>query len=382
MPFGITPPPTPLCISDWVIRTYLAHTPPLHSACAAALSCFAYRLLFNNPGFDEFDFKVGGLLLFLNTFGTEILAALTLPLLAAAATATTSSAAATKAATVTTQGISGRSQHSNNNQEREYFPREQETSGFSGGCKTPLSESESVTSLLGSGLLTPSDYSRYGNDPAKEGAKTGRDDQSFGKKIDTEQARGLNFSPPLLPTISSRATATATAMTTAAATSAGCGAFLSVMGRLSGLVLLLSSARTFLSAANVSLQRGHLMLWAVFAPKFVFDATMQAVCGTAAVTVWAVVLAAHRSFFATTAQRRLAFNSGRGTGRRTGSAADLMRQGDSGGLGGDDDGGGGGGDGMTEGIFCGDTGRTADHGGERWESNPSQQLRRRELRVV
>ncbi|CAN0213897.1 unnamed protein product, partial [Discosporangium mesarthrocarpum] len=38
-------------------------------------------------GFDEFNFQVGGILLFLNTFGTEILATLTLPLLASAATA-------------------------------------------------------------------------------------------------------------------------------------------------------------------------------------------------------------------------------------------------------------------------------------------------------
>ncbi|CAN0411930.1 unnamed protein product, partial [Ectocarpus sp. 8 AP-2014] len=68
------------------------------------------------------------------------------------------------------------------------------------------------------------------------------------------------------------------------------------MERLSGLTLLLSAFRTFLSAANVSVQRGHLMLWAVFAPKFVFDATMQAVCGAAAVLAWAVVVVAHRAY--------------------------------------------------------------------------------------
>lgn len=73
--------------------------------------------------------------------------------------------------------------------------------------------------------------------------------------------------------------------------SASSASFLVVMERLSGLMLLLSAARTFLSAANVSVQRGHLMLWAVFAPKFVFDATMQAVSGAAAVVVWAVVCA-------------------------------------------------------------------------------------------
>ena len=85
---------------------------------------------------------------------------------------------------------------------------------------------------------------------------------------------------------------------------AAANGFLLAMERLSGLTLLLSSARTFLSAANVSVQRGHLMLWAVFAPKFVFDATMQAVTGAAAVAAWAVVLAAHRAWVASQQRQR------------------------------------------------------------------------------
>ncbi|CAN0091455.1 unnamed protein product, partial [Hapterophycus canaliculatus] len=141
-------------------------------------------------GFDDFDFKIGGLLLFLNTFGTEILAALALPLAAASAAA---------------------------------------GSRHRGGAENGLYEH------------------------------------------DRRPADG-------------------------AAAWAGAPQVLSAMERLSCLTLLLSSLRTFLSAANVSLQRGHLMLWAVFAPKFVFDATMQAVCGAAAVLAWAVVLVAHHEF--------------------------------------------------------------------------------------
>ncbi|CAN0042053.1 unnamed protein product, partial [Scytosiphon promiscuus] len=88
---------------------------------------------------------------------------------------------------------------------------------------------------------------------------------------------------------------------------------LSAMERLSSLTLLLSSLRTLLSAANVSVQRGHLMLWAVFAPKFVFDATMQAVCGAAAVLAWAVVLVSHRGFVR---GERRGGDGGGGRGRR------------------------------------------------------------------
>jgi GPI ethanolamine phosphate transferase membrane region len=51
----------------------------------------------------------------------------------------------------------------------------------------------------------------------------------------------------------------------------------------------LSAARTLLSTVNAVVQRRHLMLWAVFAPKFVFDAVMQAVVGAALVLMWAVV---------------------------------------------------------------------------------------------
>ncbi|CAN0213833.1 unnamed protein product [Discosporangium mesarthrocarpum] len=46
-----------------------------------------------------------------------------------------------------------------------------------------------------------------------------------------------------------------------------------------------------LSAVNVTVQRGHLMLWAIFAPKFIFDATMQVVCGGAMVAMWGLVAA-------------------------------------------------------------------------------------------
>jgi GPI ethanolamine phosphate transferase membrane region len=51
----------------------------------------------------------------------------------------------------------------------------------------------------------------------------------------------------------------------------------------------LSAARTLLSTVNAVVQRRHLMLWAVFAPKFVFDAVMQAVVGASLVLMWAVV---------------------------------------------------------------------------------------------
>ncbi|CAM9828783.1 unnamed protein product, partial [Ectocarpus fasciculatus] len=55
-------------------------------------------------GFDEFDFKVGGVLLFLNTFGTEILAALALPLAAAAASGAAASTVSQDAPPVLPEG--------------------------------------------------------------------------------------------------------------------------------------------------------------------------------------------------------------------------------------------------------------------------------------
>lgn len=54
-------------------------------------------------------------------------------------------------------------------------------------------------------------------------------------------------------------------------------------------VSTLSCVRTCLSMLNAYIQRRHLMLWAVFAPKFVFDAVMQAVLSTAVVVMWALV---------------------------------------------------------------------------------------------
>ena len=171
-------------------------------------------------GFDEFDFKVGGLLLFLNTFGTEIIAALALPLAAAAVTP-----------------ISGAGQDSRDS----ISPPSAPLGGTASSSPTPFGSMRE-------------EYRH----PAR----------SSPSPWDAADAAG-----------------------------AGAGGVLSAMERLSALTLLLSSFRTFLSAANVSVQRGHLMLWAVFAPKFVFDATMQAVCGAAAVLAWGVVLLAYRAHF-------------------------------------------------------------------------------------
>lgn len=176
-----------------------------------------------NPGFDEFDFKVGGLLLFLNTFGTEILAALALPLAAAAAAPGGS---------------------------RDFR------------CDPPSRLGGPSTGTAMSSPTPVRGQEEYRHPPVR------------------------TSSPPPWN-----------------AAAAG-GGVLSAMERLSALTLLLSSFRTFLSAANVSVQRGHLMLWAVFAPKFVFDATMQAVCGAAAVLAWAVVLVAHRAYCFPAGRRR------------------------------------------------------------------------------
>ncbi|CBN74927.1 conserved unknown protein [Ectocarpus siliculosus] len=184
-------------------------------------------------GFDEFDFKVGGVLLFLNTFGTEILAALALPLAAAAAAA----------------------------------------SGVSQDAAPPVLP-EAV-----SGSSRPNDRQSLSSPPSpRPHSVAGRWDGNHPDDAGNDAA----------------AEAQAQAQTQAQAQETT--SMLSAMERLSGLTLLLSAIRTFLSAANVSVQRGHLMLWAVFAPKFVFDATMQAVCGAAAVLAWAVVVVAHRAY--------------------------------------------------------------------------------------
>ncbi|CAN0257743.1 unnamed protein product, partial [Phaeothamnion confervicola] len=57
----------------------------------------------------------------------------------------------------------------------------------------------------------------------------------------------------------------------AAAQATAAASLLRELARLCLLHALLNSARMLLSAANVALQRDHLMLWAVFAPKFLFD---------------------------------------------------------------------------------------------------------------
>lgn len=229
-PYPLPPPP------------HLSSGPPMAlPTCFFPLVFFVYFECKPNPGFDEFDFKVGGLLLFLNTFGTEILAALALPLTAAAASAS----------------ASGASQDS----------RRDPPSPIAGarGADAGGAASLSPTPLRGQG--------EYWH-PA---------------------ARSLS-----------------TPWNAAAGT-----AVLSTMERLSALTLLLSSFRTFLSAANVSVQRGHLMLWAVFAPKFVFDATMQAVCGAAAVLAWAVVVVAHGAYFSGRPAGAWLFSAGAPWGRRS-----------------------------------------------------------------
>ncbi|CAM9599436.1 unnamed protein product, partial [Ectocarpus fasciculatus] len=183
-------------------------------------------------GFDEFDFKVGGVLLFLNTFGTEILAALALPLAAAAASGAAASTVSQDAPPV-------------------------------------LPEGDGSENIFG----RPHERHTLSSPPSpRPHPVAGRWDGNHPDASDAAAEAGAEVEA-------------------AAATRV-----LSAMERLSGLTLLLSAFRTFLSAANVSVQRGHLMLWAVFAPKFVFDATMQAVCGAAAVLAWAVVLVAHRAY--------------------------------------------------------------------------------------
>lgn len=206
----------------------------------------------NSLGFEEFNFQVGGVLLFINTFGTEIIAAFTLPLVAAAAVPSTP----------VTSGLGSR-----------------ETGGDGVAGKCPGNVGASVSSI------DPMGYARAGvggdeNETLSLRERTAKalwDRDSVSqhsivgspKRDDTEgEQRGRN--ERIYETISS---------------------FTYILERLSGLTLLLSAIRTLLSAANVSVQRGHLMLWAVFAPKFIFDATMQAVSGAAAVVVWAVVTA-------------------------------------------------------------------------------------------
>lgn len=190
-------------------------------------------------GFDEFNFKIGGVLLFLNTFGTEILAALALPMLAAAVIF----------------------------EERRY------------GHGTGVTPQHGTTA-------EQQQPQRPRNEPQLEG-----DTRNFDEHVAWEAETNL-----ILKSAAAVQASAATTTSRPPCNTASTEVFLSLMERISGLILALSSVRTLLSAANISVQRGHLMLWAIFAPKFIFDATMQAVCGAAAVAAWGTVLVAHRSY--------------------------------------------------------------------------------------
>lgn len=250
-----------------------------------------------SSGFDEFDFRVAGLLLFLNTFGTEILVAFTVPLAAAAATPQR-----TRAPTLLPP----------------YSPDREPCDHGSGCSSAGLAD----TSIPTASVPTPR-ASNFGDGNRDPGARIrGRGVAAADFMSTAERSDRLGVIPALPIDGRSHGDTDGACYNYGARTREGEGAvldtfrgedgegvgvtegggdrallhasatsFLVVMERLSGLMLLLSAARTFLSAANVSVQRGHLMLWAVFAPKFVFDATMQAVRGAAAVVVWAVVCA-------------------------------------------------------------------------------------------
>lgn len=190
------------------------------------------------PGFEEFDFNVGGVLLFINTFGTEIVAAFALPLAAAAV--------AMKA------------------------PAARLGPGLDHGEEEGREEGQSTDDKPpgGSSDRQPLEVDAHAGEDGLEvllstGARGGKD--PYGEGVSSPEIHDREHS--------------------------SVSEFVSVMDRMSGVILLLSGARTFLSAANVSVQRGHLMLWAIFAPKFIFDATMQVVSGGAAIVVWAVVVA-------------------------------------------------------------------------------------------
>lgn len=203
-------------------------------------------------GFDEFNFEIGGVLLFLNTFGTEILAALALPMLAAAAIF----------------------------EERRY---------------------DHGLSNTGTGLaaLHGTKAGRQQAQLPRSEAQLEEDTQNFDKHVAWEAETEAAPIPKASAAAVQAPSATATPRppyNSVSFTYSTEEAFLSAMERISGLILALSSVRTLLSAANISVQRGHLMLWAIFAPKFIFDATMQAVCGAAAVAAWGTVLVAHWSY--------------------------------------------------------------------------------------
>jgi phosphatidylinositol glycan class O len=51
------------------------------------------------------------------------------------------------------------------------------------------------------------------------------------------------------------------------------------------VVMAMSAFRTLLTTVCVAIQRRHLMVWAIFAPKFVFDGVMHVVQGALCVLV-------------------------------------------------------------------------------------------------
>lgn len=55
-------------------------------------------------------------------------------------------------------------------------------------------------------------------------------------------------------------------------------------------VQLYQALQTLGAAANAALQRRHLMVWAIFAPRFVFAASLRAVAALGAQTLRGLVL--------------------------------------------------------------------------------------------
>jgi hypothetical protein len=64
-------------------------------------------------------------------------------------------------------------------------------------------------------------------------------------------------------------------------------------GELAEVVLSLwaiSTLRTLLTAICVTVQRRHLMVWAIFAPKFVFDSVIHVMLCGFMLVAWALVV--------------------------------------------------------------------------------------------
>ncbi|CAM9644470.1 unnamed protein product [Chrysoparadoxa australica] len=70
----------------------------------------------------------------------------------------------------------------------------------------------------------------------------------------------------------------------------GPGGFVGELDQLMCVFVTLQTVKTLVCAVNVLIQRGHLMLWAIFAPKFLFDAIMQMVSAAAVLMLWALVI--------------------------------------------------------------------------------------------